>query len=504
MEKYNLFHSDLIYKIRTNSQSHINTPTILFHLSQKIVKKTFEKYASIYYNIVTYILHIGYIYHLGLNVKYNENIYCELRQGFDMLNDEKYNQMITNDDKQGCMNMSKIGKVKHLEKMIVESLKEIEENGLEKEFYNRMVEYNILEGVTRKLVLNKDASEFPLSIKYLFAKGLYELTNNENINFDVFYNSETKLKFLNRYPGNTQISYARIFEKSKKYEESYNKDLSEFRIEEMEYVLHDLKPLTQSASHVNGRILTAYIDWSMIGKTNIRSNSSSIKDKSAEWFNQFVDKDIKLYFSDRDIYKLEEKCANYQDMVIIRLLFEGVQGKSLSEIRNLKKHDVDYSTGRTTLIDEDNSKRIVYLSERAINLIQKSNDLNIYYKKNGEMLSTVSGSTTNLVDNNYVIRTSITRTDLVDRPVDKMVIYRRIKTLAESLKGFEHLSANNIVRSGIIYEAKEALANGNKLDKDTYIRICSKYNISNWYPIKQYCNEETINKVYKKSVGYQK
>lgn len=391
--------------------------------------------------------------------------------------------------------MSGIGKIRHLEQILEEGITKVEMANEIELFTNKMRELGVLDGVTRKLLLTKEASEFPLSTKYLFAIGLYEITNNDKFNLDVFYNSLKKLDFLNRYPSNTQIPYARIFEKSKKYEDEYNKDLSDFTIEQLEYVLYDLKPLTISASNVNGRIICAYLDWCSKDKD---VKGIELMSKSADWFNQFVDKGIKLFFSDKDILNLEEDCANYQDMAIIRLLFEGVEGKSLSELKNLRKDDINYDTGKTLLTDEDGSKRHVTLSDRALKIIEKSNALDVYYKKNGEVIDSKSGTTTRLVNNSYVIRTSITRTDFKDRPVDKMVIYRRIKTLSETINGFDHLTAKNIVRSGIIYQAKLVLDNKDKLDKEDYIRISTKFNITNWYPMKKWCNEETVKEVYKK------
>uniref|UniRef100_UPI00406C8B6D hypothetical protein n=1 Tax=Peribacillus sp. FSL E2-0159 TaxID=2975289 RepID=UPI00406C8B6D len=42
---------------------------------------------------------------------------------------------------------------------------------------------------------------------------------------------------------------------------------------------------------------------------------------------------------------------NYQDSVILHLLFIGVGGKQLSEIRNLNKKDIDWENGRLRLVN---------------------------------------------------------------------------------------------------------------------------------------------------------
>lgn len=392
-----------------------------------------------------------------------------------------------------------------LEIAIDKNIEEIK-NDKEKEerFKNIMNSYGILAGTIRKIFLINDSRELPLATKYIVSKGLYEITGDKELIFQPFFNSDSKLKFLELYPSNTQLSYSRIFEKSKPYEDRYNKDLSLFTIEQIEDVLHELKPLTHSASHVNGRIVTAYIDWCIENPSkNANPRTNQIKDKPMNWFERFVDEEIQLYFSESTIRKIEEDCVNYQDMVLIRLLFEGVQGKKLAEIRNLRKDDINYQTGEVTLMDDDGNTRPFVLSERALFLIKRSNNVNEYFKRNGQIEDEAYGAITNLVDNNYVIRTSITRTDMKDRPVDKMVIYRRIQIISETL-GFPALNPKNIVRSGIIFEGKKLLDKHRKLEKEEYIQISKVYNMNsdNWYPIKRYCNPQTINKLYKDIGGY--
>jgi integrase len=394
-----------------------------------------------------------------------------------------------------------VSKIKTLEETIKKGIREIKGDSLnETQLKNIMnQEYDVLSGVTRKLILTQDLSEFSISMKYMFANALYKILKEEEYNFKPFYNNKMKLLFLQKYPNNTQNTYSRIFEKSKEYEEKYKKDLCEFSISQIEDVLFDLEPLTQSASHVNGRIITAYIDWCILNKNIAIENE--LKNQPMAWFNQFVDKDIQLYYTEASIRKIEEDCANYQDMVIVRLLFEGVSGKSLSEIRNLRKNDINYETGEVTLVDEDGTTRPFVLSDRAIYLIEEANKLDIYFKKNGFFEDESVGLETNLVDNSYVIRTSITRTNIKDQPVDKMVIYRRIQTISETL-GYPALNPKNIIRSGVINKGKEIMEDKNKdtLDKEEYIEICKLYkmNEKNWYPIKKYCNPDIIKKLYKK------
>lgn len=412
----------------------------------------------------------------------------------------KYNQehMFKEELQLGTMKVDR-DKTKRLNTLVIEGLNKLKNNvENENKVKQMMLNIGILNGEIRKVFLTSDASDLKMSIKYLFLNSMYNVTKDNEYSLDIFYNIENKSKFLHKYPDNTQHSYSRTFEKSKKYEELYNKDLSEFNLEQIDNVLHELEPLTESASHVNGRIITAYIDW-CIDNNNASVENNELKEKPMSYFKRFVDEEVELYFTKTTIDKIVDDCNNSQDAVIIKLLFEGVQGNALAEIRNMKKEHVYDAIGNNNIIklyDEDCSVRELQLEERTISLIVEAMEQLEYLKKNGEIEDESIGLITNLVDNDYVIRTSITRTDSKNRPVDKMVIYRRIKIIND-LFGYKYLTAKNIVRSGIIYKGSLKLINNNDLNKDDYIEICKDYNINNWYPVKKYCNKNIIKKLYK-------
>jgi hypothetical protein len=372
----------------------------------------------------------------------------------------------------------------------------------EKELKILMEKYGLLSGEVRKIILSQDVEELKLSVKYMLIHSVFEITKSEKYNLETFYNNKIKLKFLHRYPSNTQTPYARILEKSLKYEDKYNKDLSLFTLSELENVLYELEPLTESASHVNGRIISTYIDW-CIDNSETSAKNNELKTLPMDYFIRFVDKELELYFTRATIEKINWDCKNPQDAVIIKLLFEGIQGESLSEIRNIKKEHVRQAIDNNNILivyNEDNSKRKVKLTQSTMDLLEKAMIQEEYVKRNGDIQDESVGLLTNLVSNDYVIRTSITRTDEKNRPVDKMVIYRKIKMINEVL-GYPYLTAKNIVRSGIIYEASRRIKNG-VLTKEDYLEICAIYNIENWYPVKKYCNPEIIKKLYKEECTF--
>lgn len=308
------------------------------------------------------------------------------------------------------------------------------------------------------------------------------------------YNEQIKERFLATYPESTRPGYRRVFIVSKRTEQLLGKDLYDFNLQEIEDVLHDLAPTTNAASQTNGRIVTAYISWA-IEEGLRRNNINPLKIVDPQYFTKFVDPSINIFFSEKRLRNIEDQCINYQDCAIFRLLFEGVEGKKLSEIRNLKKKDIDYKNNQLVLTDEDGNQRVLEVSPRAIDMVQKASKETIYHKKNGEPIENERiRPYTDLVDNEYVFRTSITKTDNFGT-VDVHLIYRRIAAIKELFE-IPFFTSTNIQKSGMIYMAKELVKKDGELLRDHYLMIAERFRVNNWYSLKDYVNMDNIMKLY--------
>jgi hypothetical protein len=132
-----------------------------------------------------------------------------------------------------------------------------------------------------------------------------------------------------------------------------------------------------------------------------------------------------------------------------------------------------------------------------MHLIDEALSDSTYYKRNGMMDDAPSNvrTFTDLVDNDFVIRSSITKTDSINQPVDKFVIYRRVSLLGELLT-IPNFNAKNIVRSGMIYMGYELLKESGKLGKEEYKEIAERFKINTMPALKEIVNEETIKELY--------
>lgn len=321
---------------------------------------------------------------------------------------------------------------------------------------------------------------------------------------DVIYYEEFKNEFLAQYSDDTNGSrkiYKRIFQKSYKHELSKGKDLYDFTEKEIMDLLFDLNPVTKSSSRSNGRIITAYLNWA--GRIGDRANTNTLVAKKPDWFDRFVSK-RKLYISLKELKDITNPLANAQDSVLPLLLFFSVQGKEISEILNLKEQDIDIDNN-TLILRADRkignktfeAKGFRELEVPRECMVEVKNALaqKIYEKKNGMANITARQSTTtDLVNNDYLIRASITNTKTRNDRADKHMVYRRIKMISE-IEGLPFLTTKNIVKSGQIYMGYKLLKRHGELGMVQLKEIAKEFNVS-WYPLKDYVTIENIKELY--------
>ncbi|MDO6628646.1 hypothetical protein CON15_19750 [Bacillus cereus] len=300
-----------------------------------------------------------------------------------------------------------------------------------------------------------------------------------------------KEQYLEKYPNKmTKIYYKRVFDFALELEDEYNKDLFQFDLEQIKNVLMKFKTSGQ-AIEVYGRVISSYIKWAM--ETNLHTGTNPLENVGVAWFREIGIEPSSLYFSKHRIETIENDCVNAQDAIIIRLLFEGIEGKEAIEIRELKKDDI---------LEDESCLNIggnkIRVEEKTINLAIKAAKQKVYRKKNGSMEHRENINDYNeLTDNKFIIRSSITQLRSFDECVNKAVIYRRLKMLSEVL-GVENLSTKNLTRSGQIYMAMKIMQSKGQytLTNDDYKRIALRFDINNFYSIKKYCTVESVKEIY--------
>lgn len=331
-------------------------------------------------------------------------------------------------------------------------------------------------------------------------------STNEINNF--IFNGEQKRKFLldsiqrNVISEKSSNNYIRIFINTKRYEEKNNKDICEFSLKELEAVMYGFNSNNLNTVESYARIISSYLNWcvneGLINENHLASLST------LDFRKYLTQKEV--YFTDKHLRRYEDSCVNYQDAVILRLLFSGAGGKQFSELSNLSKHDIYWDENEINLknvftYDENGlplkyTERKLKVDDRMLFLIEKALGEKIYYKSNGDMAEASNiRPYTDLIDNDYVIRPSITRTDDSNVPVNQHVIYRRIKTISDAL-GIEELTAKYIQRSGMIYFGNSLIKDYDKLSLDDLKIIANRFNTNSYYNLRGYITTEVIRETY--------
>lgn len=328
--------------------------------------------------------------------------------------------------------------------------------------------------------------------------------NKINEKNNPLFNPEMKNAFLNTIDNEGTVkNYNRIFGITAKFEEALGKDLNQFSLEELEKILYSFEAQTRNTVETYGRIISSYLNWCV---QHGFSKENPLSELKADDFDKYV-VNRETYLTEKQLRRIEDQCANYQDAVILRLLFEGVGGKTFSEISNLKKSDVDFENNTLHLInslkvDDKNfptkfTERIIKVSDRTMHLIQGAIDQKTYIKRNGMMSDAADNvrQYTDLIDNEYVIRPSITKIEYPNSPADKFVIYRRIQTIGDTL-GIEKLTPSYIQRCGMIYMLNELVGDGDKVTLDDLKIIADRFNIKSYHNFKSFMTIENLRRTY--------
>jgi site-specific recombinase XerD len=322
-----------------------------------------------------------------------------------------------------------------------------------------------------------------------------------NLKYDVeLYNGEIKTNYLNeKYAVQTIKTLLRIFKISSKKEHELKKDIYAFSREELRLLLYLYMPKKLNSSIQNGTIIGNYIDWAI--ENGYTEGVNPLDGVFTDWYHQFVNKRIKQYFSENELNTFIDGCINKQDAVTLSLFMEGLTGL---EMINLQEKDIDFENCELKVNVKNKAERTIKVSENCIKLCEMALKEKIYYKANGKINGNTKSATTNLVTNNYVLKSSITRT-LNTGQAAINIVFRRITTLS---KYFDraHLQPRNISYSGMLMMARNLMKRDGVLAKDQYNEICTQFNLSK--PIKgsldynytrlkkEFLNEDKVKELY--------
>ncbi|MCA1066034.1 helix-turn-helix domain-containing protein (plasmid) [Rossellomorea sp. AcN35-11] len=155
------------------------------------------------------------------------------------------------------------------------------------------------------------------------------------------------------------------------------------------------------------------------------------------------------YITEKKLSEIEQD-LDVKGKVIVRLIFEGIYGKMLSELIGLKKEQVDFQNKKVVLANNDQSDREIEISDRAITYLEELVGLN--------------------PDNEYIF------VDKDGSPMSKTKFYMFLRKVGER-NNFPETVAKFINRSGMLYMGKRLMNQSGQLREEHLELIEKRYNV---------------------------
>lgn len=335
--------------------------------------------------------------------------------------------------------------------------------------------------------------------------------SNSYLDHDWIYNPDLKSQYLTSVADDARNIVRRIFIYSGLLESMYKKDLFEFNLKEVTEILKSLGASTFSSVQNSVYHIKKYIDWGIQYRSN---NINPLDIVDSKWMQMFVDITKKLLFTRDEIYHgIIEGCVNQQDAVIFAGLFEGIKGKEMWELRNIKMSHVELELKSIRLFGADGSERVLEnASDELLEILKRANTETHYYKKNGHVSpSARTSASVQLHENGHVIKPADMKKYEGTDPVSFHNINGRLTSI-QKFFNIDNLTPTNVMRSGMLYMAKQIRdRDGHFSSREQIDEICKQYNVSivdnhgypmyNWAIYKHFINAEKIEELYGPAAG---
>ncbi len=292
------------------------------------------------------------------------------------------------------------------------------------------------------------------------------------------FNSFIKTVFIKHQYKKAYKDAISTFDRISIMEETYNKDIAEFSKSEIIQTLISIKAPTIDALAKVKSTITQYTVWASENK--YFPQNDSIYQISRTELLKYLDSNaiVNGYIKSRDeLYDVCKKLKNPVDQAILVLLFEGLNGDGMKEIRLLKKEDINFND-RQILIRGTSKRYITNVDTRSLDILKKAIETDDYDNKNGR--SNARAPKRYMISSDYVIRpTKMHNTD--GSPISTDGINVKFKNIKIETGKF-YINSTKTFYSGI-YNTLLELESYQKLSIPTYKRVLNDCGMKeNIYP----------------------
>lgn len=282
-------------------------------------------------------------------------------------------------------------------------------------------------------------------------------------------------------------------------EEELKKELYLFNKEELQDFFDKTTPSTEISARNYGRMINQYIRWA-VDEGKINEHPFPVQQ---HYFLRYVKREDDQFLDIKELkYYTESYFENFQDGVILQLLYFGVQGKEGSEIWNLTINDLDFDNHSMKLYDSSTGLRrtIKFDNNDLLKYCENAYKEYEYLKRNGEMEKNprIRPYTDLVMETKYILKNSKTNVTH-DTQATRYTIYNRLKNIQkfnEVVPVKHKITIKNIVKSGQLYMASKLYERDGQLELPQLREICKQFGVKEHWSLRDYLNLENLYKVY--------
>lgn len=282
-----------------------------------------------------------------------------------------------------------------------------------------------------------------------------------------WFDYEVKEKYLNSVSESQKTYVMFLLKKMSAHEKSVGEPLYNQTTVNIESFLYSLQPLTRQTSYKGLGYVVRYMRFAI--EQGVKNTNMILIESSFEYADKFVPQNARTYITNDQLEAIIDNCQNYQDKVIFKLIFEGLKGAQLSELRFLKPNEVykkqldgieqyfldinsSEKNNRTVRITENLFYLCHYAAQQEQYLLNNGNEVEekIFEKRGGEQ---------DLVDSGYILKRSKIGKNAndLDSTISYHGLYSRMKRIMdyEEFAGIDpdYMKSGTLYQSGALYEA---------------------------------------------------
>lgn len=288
------------------------------------------------------------------------------------------------------------------------------------------------------------------------------------------YNQEYKEAFINALERkeDSKIQYMSMFNRVAPIELAKNKDMYDMNMDELDDLFYKLRRKTTRSAVQFFNLIKSYITWA---KDNGYSESRLhpiVDTINSEFVEKYLYKVGNQYYTRDEILDAIQHLVNPRDKAIVLCLFEGVFGKSCSEIINLRYEDITERDGKyyASLLSDE-----IDLTNRQLEISKELYDL-LELTFNTQETWNEKGNKSRVVDGEFIFRKNRVGSNGDIRLTQASIVTKYMEVIKSAFDD-NQLNASRINNSGIMWYANELMDEKRVLTKDILSKLVERFDL---------------------------